>query len=284
MSPEIAELRSAGTDEGGRLYALSDMDKWTSGAAYDQWMGRWSRLLADEFLKWLNLPSNLRWLDVCCGSGMLTETIVERFAPARVAGVDASSQQIEFARAHRAHPAVIFETGDAMALPFAEASFDVVVCGLGLNYVPEPERALEEMRRVTIAEGVIAAYVWDYAEGARFLRKFWDAAAAVDREALAYDQAQRFPMCNQQALRKLFEGAGLVQVEVRALDVTTRFTSFDDYWQPLLTGQGSAPSYLETRDEVTRSAIRDRLRASLVIDSDGAIELPARAWAVRGRR
>ena len=78
------------------------MDKWTSGAAYDQWMGRWSRLLADEFLKWLNLPSNLRWLDVCCGSGMLTETIVERFAPARVAAIDASPQQIEFARAHRA--------------------------------------------------------------------------------------------------------------------------------------------------------------------------------------
>src|ERR1700685_2327949 len=117
----------AGTDEASALRAVMTMDKWTSGAAYDQWMGRWSRLLADEFLDWLNLPSKLRWLDVCCGSGMLTETIVERFAPARVAGVDASSQQIEFARAHRANPAVILETGDAMALPFAEASFDVVV-------------------------------------------------------------------------------------------------------------------------------------------------------------
>lgn len=170
-----------------------------------------------------------------------------------------------------------------MALPFAEASFDVAVCGLGLNYVPEPERALDQMRRVTVAKGVIAAYVWDYAEGARFLRQFWDAAAAVDREALTFDQAQRFPMCNPAALKELFQRAGLEQVEVRPLDVITRFASFDDYWQPLLTGQGSAPSYLESRDETTRSAIRDQLRASLTTDSQGAIELPARAWAVWGR-
>ena len=162
-----------------------------------------------------------------------------------------------------------------MALPFAEASVDVVVCGLGLNYVPQPEGALDEMRRVTVAEGVIAVYVWDYADGARFLRHFWDAAAAVDREALSYDQAQRFPLCNPEALRKLFERAALEQVEVRSLDVITRFASLDDYWQPFLTGQGSAPSYLETRDEVTRNAIRDRLRASLTTDSQGAIELPA---------
>jgi len=260
------------------------MDKWTSGSAYDQWMGRWSRLLADEFLNWLSLPPNLRWLDVCCGSGVLTEAIVERYAPARVAGIDASLQQIEFAQEHRAHPAVNFESGDAMALPFAEATFDVAVCGLGLNYVPEPERALDEMRRVTVSAGLIAVYVWDYAEGARFLRQFWDAAAAVDNEALAYDQAQRFPLCNPEALGKLFAGACMKEVSVQALNVITRFTSFDDYWQPFLTGQGSAPSYLATRDESTRSAIQERLSSSLSTDSEGAIELPARAWAICGRR
>ena len=141
---------------------------------------------------------------------------------------------------------------------------------LGLNYVPEPERALEEMRRVTISEGIIAVYVWDYAEGARFLRQFWDAAAAVDREALAYDQARRFPLCNPEALGKLFEGACMKEVSVRALNVITRFTSFDDYWQPFLTGQGSAPSYLATRDESTKSAIQERLRSSLTIRFRGS--------------
>ena len=276
--PSVASL----ADEGVRSTQFVNMDKWTSGADYDQWMGRWSRLVAHEFLSWLNLPSNLRWLDVCCGSGVLTEAIVDRFAPVRVAGVDVSHQQIEFARAHRARPAVSFETGDAMALSFPEGSFEVAVCGLGMNYVPEPERALREMRRVTVPGGVIAVYVWDYAEGARFLRQFWDAAAAVDNQALAYDQAQRFPLCNFEALRKLFERASLSQVNVRGLDITTRFASFDDYWQPLLTGQGSAPGYLATRDEHTQSAIRERLRGSLTAASDGAIELPARAWAVRG--
>jgi SAM-dependent methyltransferase len=171
-----------------------------------------------------------------------------------------------------------------MALPFDEASFDAIVCGLGLNYVPEPERALQEMRRIAVPGGVIAIYVWDYAEGVRFLREFWDAAAANDREALAYDQGHRFPLCNPEALRKLFERAGVEQVRVRALDVTTRFTSFDDYWQPFLMGQGSAPNYLATRDELTQNAIRKRLRDSLPTDTEGVIELPARAWAVCGRR
>lgn len=260
------------------------MDKWTSGAAYDRWMGRWSRLVADEFLTWLNLSSSLRWLDVCCGSGVLTEAICERFAPTRVAGLDASPQQISFARAQRFSPAVSFDTGDAMALPFEAATFDAIVCGLGLNYVPEPERALQEMCRVAVPGGVIAIYVWDYADGVRFLRKFWDAATAIDPEAFVYDQARRFPICNPESLQSLFKRAGMEAAEISALEVTTRFTSFDDYWQPLLTGQGSAPNYLETRDEPTRNAIRERLVNSLPIDADGVLELPARAWAVRGQR
>jgi SAM-dependent methyltransferase len=215
---------------------------------------------------------------------VLTEAIVQQFAPAGVKGIDASPHQIEFAREHRASPAASFETENAMALPFSDASFDIAVCGLGLNFIPQPKLALEEMRRVTVPGAMIAVYVWDYAEGARFLRKFWDVAVAIDPEASAYDQAHRFPMCNPDSLSKLFKSASLADVTVRALDITTRFESFDDYWQPFLTGQGSAPNYLVSRDESTRSAIRERLRNSIPTDASSAIELPARAWAVRGRR
>jgi ubiquinone/menaquinone biosynthesis C-methylase UbiE len=260
------------------------MDKWTSGAAYDQWMGRWSRLVADAFVVWLDLPSNLRWLDVCCGSGVLAETIINSCSPAQVVGMDASPQQINFARAHRGGLNVTFETGDAIHLRFDDATFDAIVCGLGLNYLPSSVDALREMRRVAVPQGVIAIYVWDYAHGVRFLREFWDAAAACDSEAMEHDQANRFAQCNPEDLRKLFERAGLEQIKVQALDVTTRFMNFDDYWQPLLSGQGSAPNYLESRDEGTRNAIRDRLRASLPSNADGVIELPARAWAGRGQR
>jgi len=261
-----------------------NMERWTSGAHYDQWMGRWSRLLSQEFLKWLDVPAGLRWIDVCCGSGMIAEAIAERNQPARIVGVDASSEQIGFARQHRAHPKVIFEAADAMALPFPDASFDVAVCGLGLNFIPSPGRALEEFRRVTRPGGTIAVYVWDYAHGARFLRAFWDAATAIDGEASTFDQARRFPMCTQDGLRSLFEQAKLEDLSLHALDVVTRFTSFDDYWEPFLIGQGSAPNYLATRDQQIRTAIRERLRAVLPTNGQGAIELPARAWAIRGRR
>jgi SAM-dependent methyltransferase len=260
------------------------MDQWTSGASYDQWMGRWSRLVAQEFLKWLGLPAGLRWLDACCGSGVITEAILQRNAPAAVVGVDASPEQISFARQRCERPNVTFETADAMALRFPDSSFDAVVCGLGLNFLPSPAMALEEFRRVTRPGGTIAVYVWDYADGARFLREFWDAAIAIDSEAAGFDQAYRFPMCTREGLRSLFEQAKLEGLTSHALNVVTRFASFDDYWEPLLTGQGSAPGYLATRNQQTQAAIRERLRAALPANPQGAIELPARAWAIRARR
>jgi len=247
-------------------------------------MGRWSRLLAQEFLKWLNLPAGLRWIDVCCGSGVVTEAIVERIAPASVVGVDVSVEQINFARQHRAQLNVAFETADAMNLPFAGASFDVAVCGLGLNYIPNPARGLEEFCRVVCPGGTVSVYLWDYAKGARFLREFWDAAIAVDADAPDADQARRFPVCTPEGLRGVFEQAGLEALALHSLEITTRFTSFDDYWEPLLTGQGSAPNYLATRNKNIREAIGERLRAALPVNAQGAIELPARAWAIRGRR
>jgi ubiquinone/menaquinone biosynthesis C-methylase UbiE len=260
------------------------MDRWTSGAHYDRWMGRWSRLLAQEFVIWLAAPAGLRWIDVCCGSGVVTETIVELAAPHSVTGVDASAQQIEFARQHRAHSKVNFETGDAMALRFPEASFDAAVCGLGLNFLASPARALEEFRRVVSPGGTIAIYVWDYASGAMFLRHFWDAATAIDSEAASFDQAQRFPICTQEGLQNLFKEAKLENLREHALEVITRFASFDDYWEPLLTGQGSAPNYLATRDKRIQTAIRDRLRTALPTNPLGAIEMPARAWAISARK
>jgi SAM-dependent methyltransferase len=260
------------------------MDRWTSGSHYDQWMGRWSRLLAHEFLQWLNLPAGLRWIDVCCGSGVITEVIAECNAPASIVGVDVSPEQIDFARQYRGFANVTFETADAMALPFADASFDVAVCGLGLNYIPDPGRGLGEFSRVTRPGGTVAVYVWDYAQGARFLREFWDAAIAIDGEAANFDQARRFPMCTPEGLHGLFERARLEDITLAALEVVTPFTSFEDYWEPLLTGQGSAPNYLATRDRKIQAAIRERLLAALPTNAQGGINLPARAWAVRARR
>jgi hypothetical protein len=153
-----------------------------------------------------------------------------------------------------------------------------------LNYIPDVGRGLEELCRVVCPGGTIAAYVWDYAEGARFLREFWDAAAELDDEGAALDQARRFPICTPDGLRELFQRANLAEPTTQALDIVTGFSSFDDYWQPLLSNQGSAPSYLATRSPQIQIAIRERLRTTLPVGSDGSTELPARAWAVRGKR
>ncbi len=260
------------------------MDRWTSGSDYDQWMGRWSRLLAHEFLKWLHVPAGLRWLDVCCGSGVLTQAVVECNAPAGIVGVDISPEQISFARKHRARLNATFEIANAVALPFADASFDVALCGLGLNYIPDPGRGLKEFCRVIRPGGTVAVYVWDYAQGARFLREFWDAAIAIDSAAADSDQARRFPFCTPEGLRGLFEQAKLEDLHMHALEIVTHFANFDDYWNPLLTGQGSTPNYLATRDKKIQAAIRERLQAKLPANADGKIELPARAWAIRARR
>jgi SAM-dependent methyltransferase len=257
------------------------LDKWTSGKDYDAWMGRWSRLLAKEFLVWLNIPAGARWLDVCCGTGITTQAIVEHSSPASVAGIDVNSAQMEVAREHRSHPKVSYELADAMALPFENRSFDAAICGLSLQYIPDPHRALSEMRRTTRPGGTVAVYVWDFAQGARFLRLFWDAAAEIDPGAAEFDQARRFPLCTPEGLRAGFAAARLESPVVKPLEIVTRFASFDDYWEPMSTGQGSAPHYLSLRDERTRLAIRDHLKSSLPADAHGAIVLAARAWAIR---
>jgi SAM-dependent methyltransferase len=259
-------------------------EKWTSGDAYEIWMARWSRLLALQFLDWLEIPPVASWLDICCGTGIVTFTIVERCRPACVVGVDRTAPLVEFARRSRAAPRLEYLLADAMALPFAERSFNACVCGLGLNFISDPARALEQWKRVTRPDGTIAAYVWDYSGHVRFLREFWDAAIAIDPGAAQYDQGRRFSICTPRGWEAAFREAGLAAVALRSLDITTRFESFEDYWSPFLLGQGSGPTYLASRNETIRSAIRDRLRAALPANPDGSIVLGARALAVRALR
>jgi SAM-dependent methyltransferase len=167
-------------------------------------------------------------------------------------------------------------------LPFDAASFDAVVSGLVLNFVPEPARAVAEMKRVARSGGTVAAYVWDYADKMELMRYFWDAAVALHPAARDLDEGPRFPVCKPGPLERLFTGAGLREVEVRAIDVPTHFRDFDDYWSPFLGGQAPAPGYAMSLTEERRSELRECIRRSLPIQPDGSIGLMARAWAVRG--
>ena len=133
-------------------------------------------------------------------------------------------------------------------------------------------------------EGIVAAYVWDYAGKMQLMRHFWNAAAALDPAAYDLDEGRRFPICHPEPLRELFQGAGLHQVEVRPIDIATDFQDFDDYWSPFLGGQGPAPGYAQSLSDERRAALRERIRAGLPFALDGSIPLVARAWAVRGVR
>lgn len=263
---------------------MKTLDTWASGDAYEPYVGRWSRLVAREFLDWIGVPPGSSWLDVGCGTGALTETVLQQTQPAAVTGVDPAEGFIAYAREHVQDTRAQFRVGSAMELPFGDEMFDAVVSGLALNFMPGEDIALAEMVRVTRRGGMVAAYVWDYANQMQMLRVFWDAAVELDPSIAERDQGRRFPICNPEPLTRLFKGAGLAGVEVRAIDVTTNFRDFDDYWSPFLAGQGPAPSYVTSLTEERRAVLRESTRSRLPIAPDGSISLIARAWAVRGTR
>ncbi len=252
------------------------------GALYEPYVGRWSRVVARDFLAWLKIPAVSRWLDVGCGTGALSQTIIDIGAPAAVTGVDHSEGFVAFAQEHVRDARARFEVGDAQALAVETGTYDVAVSGLMLNLVPRPDRAVEEMTRAVRPGGVVALYVWDYAGRMDLIRHFWDAATALD--PAVGDEGPRFAICHPDRLAEVFGAAGLGGVQVRPLDIQMHFRDFDDYWSPFLGGQGPAPAYAMSLSEERRAVLRDRIRAGLPFAADGSIPLMARALAVRGKK
>jgi SAM-dependent methyltransferase len=259
-------------------------DRWSSGSDYESYVGRWSRLVAPEFLGWLEIPPGGRWLDVGCGPGALTAAILARGAPNSVVGVDPSATFVAHAQATVTDPRASFRVGDAATTGLDDGQVDAVVSGLVLNFVPDLGAALAEAQRVARPGGTVAGYVWDYAAGMQLLRRLWDAAVALDPAAHALDEAVRFPNAAPEPLANAFTVAGLEDVQTCPIVVPTVFPVFDDLWRPFLGGTGPASAYIVSLTEPARDALRERLRASVAVEADGSVRLTARAWAVRGRR
>lgn len=258
-------------------------DSWKSINPYEYFMGRWSRLVARRFIQWLSPPTGLRWLDVGCGSGALSESIVKCCAPVELTAIDQSDEFVRGLEESLGSVASL-KVGDAIALPVEDDSVDFAVSGLVLNFIPEPIKALTEMRRVTGPDGTVAIYVWDYTDKMDFLKEFWDAVVKLDPTAATLHESHRFPGSTAKALTTLFENAGFVNIESAALDIVTPFRDFDDFWMPFLGGQGPAPTYLMSLDESRRQKLREALIDCLPIQADGSITMGARAWAVKGIR
>jgi len=257
-------------------------DRWVAGSTYEEFMGRWSRLLAPRFVSWLRIPRAVHWLDVGCGTGALTSAIGMHGDPASVVGCDPAEAFIEFARGNSRDARLAFVVAGAGSLPSRPGGYGCVTSLLALNFLPDAEAAVHEMRLLAAPQATVSACVWDYADKMELLRLFWDAAAAVDSSARELDEGRRFPLCHPGALTDLFRGGGLADVRCEAIEIRTDFAGFDDYWQPFLGGTGPAPSFVASLDADRRERLARTLEARLRRGPEETIGLMARAWAVRG--
>lgn len=257
-------------------------DRWENAAAYDGFMGRWSRLLARELVEWLGVRSSAVWLEIGCGTGSLTSAICELADPASVLACDTAPDFVAYCTKHLTYRQLTVASTTPGCIPSVAGGFDAVVSNLVLNFLPAPTNALQQMREACRPGGCVAATVWDYSEGMDFLRLFWDAAVALDSAAEKLHEGRRFPICRPDALRSAFELAGLLDVRIEPITIATAFSSFEDFWEPFVSGPGPGPTYVSGLAEAARQQLADRLRDSL--GSATPIRLQARAWAAKGVR
>lgn len=259
-------------------------ESWGRGERYEDYVGRWSRGVAAQFVEWLAIPDGGRWLDVGCGTGALSGTILDQADPSQIVGLDQAEGFVQFARDSLADERISFQVGDAQSLPFTDGEFDAAVSGLVLTFVPDHGQMVREMSRVVRPGGVAALYVWDYSGEMQLMRYFWDAAVELNPAAIEHDEGQRFSIAEPGLLKGLFEAAGLESVRAIGIVVPTHFVDFDDYWRPFLGNQGTAPGYVHWLAEDDRVLLRETLRSRLPIAENGSISLTAKAWAVAGTR
>lgn len=258
-------------------------DMFPNATAYERLMGRWSERLAPMFLDFARVPESSRILDVGCGTGALVHEVARRSGTSTIVGIDPSTPFIDYARQRFTGSRFTFDCGDAMALPYPDASFDCSLSLLVFMFIPQPEKAAGEMRRVTRPGGAVAACVWDSGGGGmEMARIFWEEAGKLDPGAAT--APERTVHCNRAGeLTKVWRAAGLEDVEEVPLEIRTEFSGFDDYWVPYNSGVGPQGVYTDKLSAERREALRKNLRIRLLGDRpDGPISLRARAWAVRG--
>jgi ubiquinone/menaquinone biosynthesis C-methylase UbiE len=255
-----------------------------SAAAYEQLMGRWSRMLARPFLDFAGIEDGDRVLDVGCGTGSLTFTIPDVANVARVNAIDYSEAYVEAARQRNTDPRISIERADACALPFPDSSFDRALAQLVLHFVPETEQAVAEMIRVVRPGGLVAAAVWDSFGGMPYQRMFWDTAAALDPSAATARAESYFkPLTRPGEMRSLWTKIGLDDVADATLMIRMNYLCFDDFWEPFADGEGPLGQYVTALDESKRSVFERSLRAAYeATEPDGPRSFAAVAWACRG--
>lgn len=274
FQPHAAAQTSDLTNAEAKMFA--------AGAGYDRFMGRWSRLLADRFIVFADVRNGDRVLDVGSGTGSLSVAVEASRPASAVVGVDPSQGFVAYAQKNAKTNRLRFEVGDAQALKFEDASFDKTLALLVMNFIPDHNKAISEMRRVTRPAGTVGACVWDYDAGMQMLRYFWDEAIALDPAVEPKDE-RHMKLSRQGQLGDLWKKAGLINVKEEALNIDQRYSSFDDYWESFATGAGPGGAYVVSLAPDRRLQLEARMRKRLLVDGrEGPFTLQAKAWCVRG--
>lgn len=253
---------------------------FTDGADYERMMGRWSRMAGEVFLDWLALPGGLRCLDVGCGNGAFTEVLAARCAPTALMALDPSEEQIAYARQRPAAKQAEYRVGDALALPFDNASFDAALMALVIVFVPDPAKAVTEMVRVVRPGGWVATYMWDIAGGGVPVSPLYSALRAMG----AAPGVQPNPAASRrEALLELWQKAGLQSIETRVIRIPVVFADFDDFWASTTVPVGPQGKAIAALSPPAREQLRTNLHEQLPIAADGRVVYEAFANAITGR-
>lgn len=248
--------------------------------AYERFMGRWSRAVAPLFLQWLDPPRRASWLDVGCGTGILSEALLDLCDPASVTGIDPSAEQIAAASSGRAAQRAQFRKADAMQMPFPDGAFDNAVSALVINFIPDPSRALAEMRRVTVRGGWVGGYVWDFENELSPSGPLRRAMRAFGVEVPALPGVVHSSL---RGLESLFHQAGFSAVESRTLDVTLAYSDFRDFWGAQTPGYSPTTRIINAMTDGERRRLMRAVQEAVPTVQNGKIEYTARANAIRAR-
>ncbi|MEI7600005.1 MAG: methyltransferase domain-containing protein [Aestuariivirga sp.] len=252
--------------------------RFEDGAAYETYMGLWSRKVGEQFLDWLKPATNLSWLDVGAGNGAFTALLAERVKPASILGVDPSPAQLDYARKRQDVGQARFEAGHAMELPAADASVDAAVMALVIAFVPDPAKGVAEMVRVVKPGGLVSAYMWDWPQGF----PFYAVEQVIEGRGLPVVAPPSHEASRIQKMVELWHGAGLVGVESRAITVERTFPDFDKFWAIALTGPRMSAQAAGLSPEML-ATLRADLKALLGAEDGKPLMLKATANAVKGR-
>ena len=256
-----------------------------SAAAYESFMGRWSRRLSGPFIEFAAIADGETIIDVGCGTGSLTNAIADAANINSVVGIDLSEVYLEHARRVTKDPRIAFSKGDATALDFPAAKFDRAMSLLVLQFVPEADRAIREMKRVVRPGGVVAAAVWDGYGGIQGLRMFWDVAASLGLASEADLKGFLFrPMSRPGELAAAWTRHGLIDVVHSTMTIRMEYASFADYWGPIASGEAALGKFATSLAQGEREWLEKGVRLSYLGGMpDGPRSFAATAWVCKGR-